>query len=174
MTPAKATRKAASPTKKPKAAAKKATKKAATPSKATKAATKKATPPKFGRTGTAGKAEGDGAVKAWIAGIKPEHQEIAHRFDALAGETLPGVKRAVKWNAPFYGLPGKGWVATMGSFKEYVSIGFFAGAKLTPAPPLGESGSMRRVTLHSAADYDERQLRAWLKQASDLQGWGKV
>jgi hypothetical protein len=171
MSPAKAARKAPSSAKRPKAAAKTTAKKA--PGRKAKPA-KKAAAPKVGRSGTAGKAEGDGAVKAWIAGIKPEHREIANRFDALAAEMLPGVRRAVKWSAPFYGLPGQGWVATLASFKDYVSIGFFAGTRLTPPPPLGESGSMRRVAVRGAADYDERQLRAWLKQAAGMQGWGKV
>jgi hypothetical protein len=166
MSPAKA-RKAAPRT------VKKAAKRAAAPKKGAKAAAKKPAT-KFVRTGTAGKGEGDGAVKAWIARIKPEHQETANRFDALAGATLPGVVRAVKWNAPFYGLKGKGRVATMGSFKHYVSFGFFAGTDLSPQPPEGESGRMRRVLVHDAGEFDEGQLRAWLRQAGAMPGWGKV
>lgn len=171
MGPAKARKASAPATKRTATAAKKA----AVPRKKAKPAAKKAAAaPKFGRSGTAGKADGDGAVKAWIAGINPEHRGIAARFDALAGEMLPGVKRAIKWSTPFYGLPGQGWIATFASFKGHASIGFFAGTRLTPAPPMGDSGNMRRVNLHGAADYDERQLRAWLKQAAGLPGWGTV
>lgn len=151
---------------KPSAPAKRAT----TPSKtASKAA------PKFGtRSGVGGKGEGAAAIAAWIAGINPAHRGIAQRYDALVGDVLPGVQRAVKWSAPFYGLPGQGWVTTFASFKGHASIGFFAGTQLKPMPPEGESGSMRRVNLRDDADFDERQLRAWLQQAATLQGWGKV
>jgi hypothetical protein len=113
-------------------------------------------------------------VDAWVAAIKPEHQAIAKRFDALVGTMLPGVTSAVKWHAPFYGLPGKGWVATFASFKDYVSIGFFAGARFDPPPPEGDRGTMRRVKLPGPEAWDDAKMRAWLTQAGQTQGWGKL
>src|SRR5688572_15837682 len=83
------------------------------PTPARKAGAKRgdAAKPAFGRPGTAGKAEGDDAVKAWLDGVKPEHQEMVRKLDALIGRELPGVRRAIKWSMPLYGLPGQGWIA---------------------------------------------------------------
>lgn len=160
-------------------AAKKSAKKAA--KKATTKTAKKAPPKKapakkaaFGRAGTAGKGEGDEAVQAWIAGVKPQHRDLVTKLDALVGKEIPDVKRAVKWSTPFYGRAGQGWLVTVASFKEYVSVGFFAGTMLKPTPPEGESGTMRRVKIHDASEYDEKQLRSWVQQAAKLQGWGKA
>jgi hypothetical protein len=128
----------------------------------------------FGKTGSAGKGEGRTAVQAWIATRKAEHREIIGQLDALITESIPGAVQAVKWSAPFYGLPGKGWLVTVGSFNEYVSVGFFAGTKLKPKPPLGDKGNMRRFQIHDASEYDEARLRSWLQQAAKVQGWGNV
>ncbi|MEA3199101.1 MAG: hypothetical protein QOE90_529 [Thermoplasmata archaeon] len=135
--------------------------------KATKKAAKKPAPRKD-------KGEGGAAVKAWIAHAKPQHRALAQRLDEIITEELPGARKAVKWGAPFYGLEGRGWVATFASFKAYVSLGFFAGASLKPEPPEGESGLMRRVKIVDGTEPDEKQIRAWLRQAAKLPGWGKV
>ncbi|MCA1819716.1 MAG: DUF1801 domain-containing protein [Halobacteriales archaeon] len=132
-----------------------------------------------GRPGSAGKAEGEAAVKAWIASVKPEHRPLVQRIDALIGKTIPGIQRHTKWRkpsnplgTPFYGRPGQGWIVALWSFKEYVSVGFFAGASLVPPPPV-PSVQVRRIDIHDESEYDERQLRSWLEQARDLPGWGK-
>jgi hypothetical protein len=122
---------------------------------------------------------GGDSVQEWLANVKPEHRAIAKRFDRLVGEELPGVVRAIKWHVPFYGLPGHGWVAAMVSLTNYVKISFFGGADLRPPPPVGtaargESGRTRYVHLASPQDTDERQLRSWLRQAQDVEGWGHV
>ena len=141
----------------------------------TKAMNKAApTPKSFGRPGTAGKGEGHEAVLAWIAGVKPGHRPIVEKLDALIGDTVPEVKRAIKWSTPLYGLAGQGWFASVASFKEYVSLGFFAGTSLDPPPPFGEGKGMRRVNIHDFGEYDEKQLRSWIKQASSIRGWGTV
>lgn len=145
-----------------------------TPAKRPKTSPPKPATPTFGRAGTAGKADGAAAVQAWIAGVKPEHRELATRFDSLVGRAVPDVKRAVKWSMPMYGRAGMGWFAHIGSFKEHVAIGFFAGTELVPPPPEGEGGRMRRINIHGPDEYDERQISAWLVQASQLQGWGKA
>lgn len=128
----------------------------------------------FGRPGTAGKAEGDAAVRAWVASVKPEHRPIVERLDALVAEVVPDVKRAIKWSMPMYGRTGTGFFASVASFKDHVGFGFFAGATLEPPPPLGEGKDMRRVKLRSMADVDERLLRSWIAQAASRPGWGKL
>lgn len=163
--------------------AKKAT---AKKSAATKPAAKKAAPRKvaskkpaakkaaFGSPGTAGKAEGDAAVRAWMRTVKPEHREMVERIDALIGATVPDVKRAIKWSMPMYGREGLGYFANLASFKNYVKLGFFVGTKLNPPPPGGESAQMRHVDIHDMSEYDEKQFRSWIQQAASIQGWGKV
>lgn len=142
--------------------------------KATARKTAPAAKPTFGRAGTAGKGEGEAAVRAWMASVKPEHRPIVERLDALIADTVPDVRRAVKWSMPMYGREGQGWFAHVGSFKDYVAFGFFAGVDLQPQPPYGESAGMRRVRIHGVADFDEAQLRSWVRQASQIKGWGKA
>lgn len=167
-----ATKKAATKRATPKKAAKRvAPAKAPAKKAAAKAPAKK---PAFGRPGTAGKGEGDAAVQAWLAGVKPQHRAIVERVDALMGEHIPDVKRAVKWSTPMYGREGQGWIASVASFKEHVAVRFFNGIELRPAPPEGESERMRGFRVHDMGELDERQLRSWIQQASKLQGWGKA
>lgn len=128
----------------------------------------------FGRPGTTGKAEGDAAVRAWMEGVKPGNRPIVVKLNALIGKAVPRVTRAIKWGMPFYGLEGRGWFAYIGSFKNYVSLGFFAGTSLDPTPPVGEGKGMRRINIHNWGEYDEKQLRSWIKQASSIKGWGTV
>lgn len=129
---------------------------------------------RFGRPGTAGKAEGDAAVRAWMSGVKAAHRPLVERLDALIGETVPNVKRAIKWSTPMYGVEGRGWFASVASFKNYVSLRFFAGASLDPPPPFGEGKGMRGVNIRDLREYDENQFRSWIKQASSMPGWGTV
>lgn len=166
-----ATRKAAAKKAAPrKPSAKKTAARKAPAKKSAKAPAKKP----FGRPGTAGKAEGDAPVRAWIRSVKPEHREIVQRIDALVGEIVPDVKRSIKWSTPLYGRAGIGQFASMASFKEHVRLSFFAGANLTPVPPEGSSELMRGTSLRSMADFDEARIRSWIEQASKIRGWGKA
>jgi hypothetical protein len=129
---------------------------------------------RFGRPGTAGKGEGDEAVAAWIAGTEAAHRGTVTKLDALLRKTVPNVKCAVKWSMALYGVEGRGFFAHLAAFKGYVAIGFYEGAALKPQPPEGEGKTMRRLKIRSEADYDERQLKDWIKQAASMQGWGMV
>src|SRR5690606_12091555 len=56
------------------------------------------------------KGYGDEPVKAYIAAMPGWKKELGQRLDALIVRTVPGVRKAVKWNSPFYGAPDKdGW-----------------------------------------------------------------
>jgi hypothetical protein len=35
--------------------------------------------------------------------------DVGCRLDALIVRTVPGVRKAVKWNSPLYGVEGQGW-----------------------------------------------------------------
>jgi len=122
---------------------------------------------------------GGDSVQEWLANLEPGHRAVAKSFDRLAREELSGVVRAMKWNVPFYGLPGHGWVAAMAALTSYVKVTFFGGADLQPPPPVGttakgEGGRTRYLHLASARDIDERQLRSWLRQTKDVEAWGQL
>ena len=161
-----------------KAAAKKsATKKpaAAKKSPATKAKTSKS-PAKptllSGGNPQIAKADGDAPVQAYIAAIPGWKRDVGRRLDALIVRTVPGVRKAVKWNSPFYGVEGQGWFLSFHCFTKYVKVTFFRGTSLRPVPP-GESKNkeVRYLDIHEDEQFDEKQLASWIKQAAAIPGW---
>jgi hypothetical protein len=50
------------------------------------------------------KGYGDARVEAYIAAMPGWKSEVGHRLDAVIVSTVPGVRKAVKWNSPFYGV----------------------------------------------------------------------
>jgi hypothetical protein len=118
------------------------------------------------------KGEGDGPVQAYIDALPGWKQGIGRRLDELVVATVPGVRKAVKWNSPFYGAPGQvGWFLSFHCFNKYVKVTFFRGMSLRPVPP-GESKSQdtRYFDIREDAELDEAQLTSWIKQASKLPG----
>ena len=81
---------------------------AAKASKSTKASAKKPALLAGGNPQIA-KADGDAAVLAYIAAMPGWKSGVGRRLDALIVRTVPGVRKAVKWNSPFYGVEGQGW-----------------------------------------------------------------
>lgn len=133
--------------------------------------------------------EGEKSIEAWIDGLKPEHLTIAVRMDRLIRELIPNVQCTTKWHKPsqplgipFYGLPNKGWMVVLWSFKDKFGIGFIAGTLLNPQPPVTSMAGpwnkgnvkARRIDLLQESDFDEPLIRSWLEQARDLPGWGKL
>jgi hypothetical protein len=118
------------------------------------------------------KADGDAPVQAWIAAVPGWKRAVARRLDELITRTVPGVKKAVKWNSPFYGVEGQGWFLSVHAFTNYLKVGFFRGAMLRPLPP-GESKQkeVRYLDLHEGDAFDEAQLATWVRQAATLPGW---
>ena len=117
------------------------------------------------------KADGDAPVQAYIAAMPGWQRNVGHRLDALIVRTVPGVRKAAKWNSPLYGLDGQGWFLGVHCFTKYVKVAFFRGTSLRPVPP-GESRSKdtRYLDIHEDDQFDEAQLAAWVKQASLLPG----
>jgi hypothetical protein len=150
-------------TKKP---AKRPAKKAAKDPAAKRSATKKAS----ARSERA-RPDGDARVLAYIAQLPPEQRAIAQRIDEIVTKQVPDVRRAVKWNVPFYGLDGRGWFCAFAAFTRHSSLNFFLGAKLKPAPPDGGVKENRRVAYRTLADIDEQRLASWIRQAAALPGW---
>jgi len=120
------------------------------------------------------KGDGDAPVQAYIAAMPGWKRDVGHRIDALVVRTVPDVRKAVKWNAPFYGVDGRGWFLSLYCFTKYVKLVFFKGASLSPIPP-GESKQkeVRYLDIHEDDQPDEAQLADWITQASQLPGWGK-
>ena len=117
------------------------------------------------------KADGDAPVQAYIAAMPGWKSEVGRRLDALIVRTVPGVRKAVKWNSPFYGVEGQGWFLNFHTFTNYVKVAFFRGTSLRPVPP-GESKhkEVRYLDIHED-QLDEAQLATWIRQAAALPGW---
>ena len=117
------------------------------------------------------KAHGDAPVQAYIAAMPGWKSDVGRRLDALIVRTVPGVRKAVKWNSPLYGVEGQGWFLGMHCFTEYVKVAFFRVASLRPVPPgSSKQKEVRYLDIHEDDPLDEAQLAAWVKQASELPG----
>jgi hypothetical protein len=117
------------------------------------------------------KGEGDAPVHAYIAAMPGWKRDVGRRLDAIIARTVPGVRKAVKWNSPFYGVEGNGWFLNFHCFTKYVKVAFFRGTSLRPVPP-GESKhkEVRYLDIREDDEFDEKQFAAWVKQASQLPG----
>jgi hypothetical protein len=98
--------------------------------------------------------------------------DVGRRLDALIARTVPGVRKAVKWNSPFYGVESRGWFLNFHCFTKYVKVAFFRGASLSPLPPGGSKHKdVRYLDIREDDPIDEAQLAAWMRQAAALPGW---
>ena len=117
------------------------------------------------------KGDGDAPVRAYIAAMPGWKRNVGRRLDAIIARMVPGVRKAVKWNSPFYGVEGDGWFLNFHCFTKYVKVAFFRGTSLRPVPP-GKSKhkEVRYFDIHEDDEFDEKQFAAWVKQASQLPG----
>jgi hypothetical protein len=118
------------------------------------------------------KAEGEAPVAAYIGAMPGWKRDVGRRLDALIVHTVPSVRKAVKWNSPFYGIEGQGWFLSFHCFTKYVKVTFFRGTSLRPLP-LGESrnNETRYLDIHEDDRIDEKQLATWIEQAAAIPGW---
>jgi len=116
------------------------------------------------------KADGDAPVQAYIAAMPGFKRDIGRRIDALVVQNVPHVRKAVKWNSPFYGIEDQGWFLSFHVFTHYVKVTFFQGASLRPVPPGGTGKDARWIDIREN-DFDEAQLATWVNQAAALPGW---
>jgi hypothetical protein len=119
------------------------------------------------------KADGDAPVQAYIAAMPGWKSELGKRLDALIVRSVPGVKKAVRWNSPFYGVEGRGWFLSFHVLTRYVKVTFFKGLSLQPLPPGGteRSGDARWIDIYEGDQFDEARMAEWVKQAAALPGW---
>lgn len=117
------------------------------------------------------KGDGDGPVQAYIAAMPDWKGEVGRHLDDLIDEVVPDVRKAVRWNTPFYGVEGNGWFLSVHCFTEYVKVTWLNCAHLDPAPPVASKNDRVR-SLHITADdiIDDDQLEDWIRQAADAPG----
>ena len=118
------------------------------------------------------KADGNVPVQAYIAGMPDWKREIGEWLDALITRNVPKVRKAVKWNSPFYGVEGQGWFLSFHVFTHYVKVAFFKGSSLRPMPPgPSKQKDARYLDIREGDKLDEKQVASWVKQAAALPGW---
>jgi hypothetical protein len=118
------------------------------------------------------KGDGDGPVQAYLAAMPGWKRDLGRRLDRLIVKTVPGVRKAVKWNSPLYGIEGSGWFLGYHCFTKYVKVSFFKGASLTPMPPgTSKQKNVRYLDIYETTDLDAHPLAEWIRQASELPGW---
>ena len=118
------------------------------------------------------KGDGDVPVQAYVAAMPGWKRAVGERLDALIARSVPEVRKAVKWNSPFYGVEGHGWVLSFHCYTAFVKVAFFRGAVLRPPPPgASRQPEVRYLDIREADAVDEAQLADWIRQASALPGW---
>lgn len=117
------------------------------------------------------KADGDAPVQAYIAAMPGWKSELGRRLDALITQTVPEVRKAVRWNSPFYGVEGQGWFLSYHVFARYVKVTFLQGASLDPVPPgSGKDKDARWLDIYEDG-FEEAQMAEWIRQAAAIPGW---
>ena len=103
--------------------------------------------------------------------MEPWQAAVARRVDTLVVKQVPGVRKAMRWHCPFYGVEGQGWFLAFAAFQRHIKFTFFKGAALKPEPPVGGSKEARSLDVRESDEIDEKQLVSWIKQAASIPGW---
>jgi hypothetical protein len=118
------------------------------------------------------KGDGPAPVRAYLAAMPGWKGDVGRRLDALIERTVPNVRKAIKWNSPFYGMEGRGWFLSFHCFTKYVKVTFFRGASLSPVPPgASKHAEVRYLDLFEGDAIETAQLKAWVRKAAKLPGW---
>ena len=97
--------------------------------------------------------------------------DVGRRLDALIVRTVPEVRKAVRWNSPWYGIEGQGWFVSYHVFTRYIRVTFLNGASLHPVPPAsGKDKDSRWIDIYEG-EFDEAQMVTWIGQSAALPGW---
>jgi hypothetical protein len=117
------------------------------------------------------KGDGDAPVEAYIEAMPGWKQDAARRVDALIVRIVPRVRKAVRWNTPFYGIEGQGWFAGFHCMSRYIKVAFLNGASLRPLLPVASQDPRTRYLHIFEGDEPAEELLAnWIRQASELPG----
>lgn len=117
------------------------------------------------------KADGDAPVQEYIEAMPGWKGDVGRRLDDLIERTVPEVRKAVRWNSPFYGVDGQGWFLSYHCFTKYVKVTFLNGASLNPPPPVeSKHDDVRYAHIREDEEIDEELWTSWIRQASELPG----
>ena len=117
------------------------------------------------------KADGDAPVQKYIAHMPEWKSGLGRQLDALIVRAVPDVRKAVRWNSPWYGVEGEGWFVSYHVFTRYVKVTFMNGSELDPEPPgSGKDPDARWVDIYEG-EFDEKQMEEWVRQSSAIPGW---
>ena len=117
------------------------------------------------------KGDGDAPVEAYIAAMPDWKRGVGRGLDDLVERAVPGVRKAVRWNSPFYGIDGRGWFLSIHCFTNYVKVTFLNGVSLTPPPPVpSKHEHVRYYHIREGDDLNEGPLERWIEQAAALPG----
>jgi hypothetical protein len=121
-------------------------------------------------------ADGDAPVQAYIAAMPGWKHDVGRRLDALIVRIVPNVRKAVRWNTPFYGIAGEdegrgSWFLGFHCITKYIKVAFFRGSSLRPLPPVeSKQKDVRYFHIHENDLLDEQLMASWIRQASELPG----
>ncbi|RXZ67981.1 DUF1801 domain-containing protein [Agromyces albus] len=117
------------------------------------------------------KGDGDEPVQAYIDAMPGWKRDVGRHLDNLIVRTLPDVRKAVRWNSPFYGTEGNGWFLDFHCFTRHVKVAWHNGTSLDPPPP-GESKHerVRYLDIHEDEELDDELIASWIRQAAELPG----
>ena len=141
--------------------------------KTARAAPRKTTNPRLlsGGNPQIPKGDGEAPVRAYIAAMPGWKRAVGRRLDVLIERAVPGVRKAVRYNSPMYGIEAERWFLSFHCFERYIKVTFFRGTSLQPAPPVASKLPQVRYThIHEGEMFDETQFTSWVKQASELPG----
>ena len=105
------------------------------------------------------KGDGDAPVQAYIAAMPGWKRDVGRHLDALIARTVPGVRKAVKWNSPFYGVGGPRLVPQLSLLHEVRQSGFLPRHIAAPSPSRRVQGKdTRYLDIHEDDRSTKRSL----------------
>ena len=117
------------------------------------------------------KGDGDEPVRDYIAAMPGWKQDAGRLLDDLIERIVPDVKKAVRWNSPFYGVEGQGWFLSYHCFTRYIKVTFLRGSQLDPLPPeKSKDPNTRYLHIYEDRRVDDEQLTKWIRQAARMPG----
>ncbi|TVQ87027.1 MAG: DUF1801 domain-containing protein [Deltaproteobacteria bacterium] len=117
------------------------------------------------------KGDGEQPVQQCITAMPGWKHEIGVQLDALVTDLVQGVRKAVRWNTPFYGVEGRGWFLCMYCYKRHVQVSFLNGGSLKPLPPVAsKQQGVRYLNIREGEGLDVERMSDWIRQASALPG----
>ena len=110
-------------------------------------------------------------MQVYIAAMPDWKQAFGRQLDALVEREVRGVRKAVRWNTPFYGIEGQGWFLAFYCYRDYVQITFLNGGRLEPVPPKpSKQENVRYLDVREDDGFDAERLTSWIRQAAALPG----